>query len=222
MAVTQEGKGLQSGLASVAPVMEPAIEAGAGIAVVVLTILGLADVSPGALAAIATIVIGAGLLMQVADAGTEYARLTAKSDAAPLTGVMFGGGATVGFLAGGVGIVLGILALLGVNAAHLTPAALIVFGGALLLSAGVSAEMNKARIHASSESAAARAMAEQAATAAAGAQALIGLAAIILGILALVPTHATILLLVGLLAVGASLLLTAAATAGAAMGELAA
>jgi uncharacterized membrane protein YkgB len=222
MAVTQEDKGLPSAMTSVGPVMEPAIEAAAGIAVVVLTILGLADVSPGALAAIATIVIGAGLLMQVADAGTEYARLTSRSDAAPLSSAMFGGGAMVSFLAGGVGIVLGILALLGVSPMHLTPAALIVFGGALLLSAGVTAEMNRARIRASNDSAAARAVAEQAATAAAGAQALIGLAAIILGILALVPTHATILVLVGLLAVGASLLLTAAATAGAAMGELAA
>src|SRR5579885_183967 len=38
MAVTQEDKGLPSAMTAVGPVMEPAIEAAAGIAVVVLTI----------------------------------------------------------------------------------------------------------------------------------------------------------------------------------------
>lgn len=217
MAVTQEDKGLPSAMTAVGPVMEPAIEAAAGIAVVVLTILGLADVSPGALAAIATIVIGAGLLMQVADAGTEYARLTSRSDAAPLSGAMFGGGAIVSFLAGGVGIVLGILALLGVSPMHLTPAALIVFGGALILSGGITARMATMASEPAAADPAVQAVFQQASAAAGGAQVLIGLAAMILGILAYVPINAGILLLVGLLAVGAALLMTSATVGGAVM-----
>jgi hypothetical protein len=43
---------------------------------------------------------------------------------------------------------------------------------------------------------------------------MIGIAAIILGILALIPIHDIGLTLVGLLAVGASLLMTAVATGG--------
>lgn len=211
MAVTHEGRGLLTEAGS----MGPLTEAAAGLAVIVLAIIGLANVAPFDLAAIATIVVGAALLLQVANAASEYVWEADKSAVATSGGADFGNAMAGGFMAGGVGIVLGILALLGIGSMLLVAAALIVFGGALLLSAGITAEVSWARIGAEVD--AAHAMARQAATAAGGAQALIGLAVVILGILALLEIHAGALVLVGLLALGASLLLTSAAIAGAAM-----
>jgi hypothetical protein len=48
-----------------------------------------------------------------------------------------------------------------------------------------------------------------------GGQVLIGVAALVLGILALIPIHGEVLTLVGLLAVGASLLMSGTASSGA-------
>lgn len=201
-------------LVTEAATMGPVTEAAAGLVVIVLAILGLASVAPQDLAAIAAIVVGAALLLQVANAAGEYV-LEAGSGVLPAAaGTELGSALAVGFMAGGVGIVLGILALLGVGTAHLVSAALIVFGGTLLLSAGLTAQMSRARIGV--EAGAAQAMTRQAAVVAAGAQALIGLAAAILGILAVLQIEASTLVLIGFLAVGASLLLTSAAIAGAA------
>jgi hypothetical protein len=213
MAVTHHEKAFGMDLASIGPMTE----AGAGLAVMVLAILGLAGVAPAYLAAIATIIVGAALLLQISNTAAEYSWAFGKTGGAMVSAAELGGGMTVGFMAGGVGIVLGILALLGIATAVLLPAALIVFGSTLLLSAGVTAQVSWHRIGMSEADTAVQAMAREAATAASGAQALLGLATLVLGILALTLPGGGALVLVGLLAVGASLLLTSAAVAGAAL-----
>jgi hypothetical protein len=207
MAVTHEGKGLATEVATIGP----AAEAVAGVAIIVLAILALANIAPQSLAAIAAIVTGAALLLQVTDATAEYAAsMTAGTEVVHTSGV--GSGMSVGFLAGGAGIVLGILALLGVGTMHLIAAALIVFGGAWLLGAGVAAETARHRLGAVATDT--MGLVQQAVGAAAGAQALIGLTSIILGILAFMPMPQMVLILVAFLALGGSLLLTGAAAAG--------
>ena len=61
----------------------PLTEGAAGIAVIVLTILALAAISPGILTAIATIVVGVGLFIEATNTGIEYSRvgLTARTGA---------------------------------------------------------------------------------------------------------------------------------------------
>jgi hypothetical protein len=193
----------------------PITEAALGIAVIVLAILGLVNVASGALASIATIVVGVALLLQGVNFAAEYARAMAGPTAGTLEAGEVGGGVTVEFLAGGVGIVLGILSLFGANTYYLLPAALIVFGGALLLAGGVTAQMSTRKLAASQAEATIQSLAHQASAAAAGAQVLIGLAVGILGILALMPMATAVLVLAGLLAVGAALLLSSTATGGA-------
>jgi hypothetical protein len=109
-------------------------EGAAGIAAIVLAILGLAGVSTGVLASITVIVIGVGLLVQGFNTGAEQARATPIANRVP----EFGAEVMVSFIAGVAGIVLGILALIGIRAPDLVPAALIVFGGALLLAGATS------------------------------------------------------------------------------------
>jgi hypothetical protein len=170
-------------------------EGAAGIAVIVLAIIAISGVSVEILASIATIVIGAGLMVQGFNSAAEHAKAmpaeaSAAAGAEPTSDVM------VDFVAGVTGIVLGILALIGVNAAHLVPAALIVFGASLLLSGTLS-------------------FGERGTAAAGGAEVLTGLAAVVLGILSLVLPESWMLVLVGFIAVGATMLMVSASFSGA-------
>lgn len=197
----------------------PFSEAVAALAVIALSILGLIDVVPTVMLGVTTIVVGAGLLLQGTKMAAEYSRILDDETLAGRTQAI-GGGITLEFLAGGSGIVLGILSLYS-HAAQLAPAALIVFGGTLLLGGGVAARIGlpvSTTVGADSPGVDAVTMIiRQSASAAAGAQVLIGVAAVVLGILALAVAHAQTLNLVGLLAVGAGLLMTGVTSASAAV-----
>lgn len=177
-------------------------EGAAGIAVIVLAILALVGVASPALAAIATIVIGVGLMAQGFNTAAENARLPVAA------GTEFDSEVMVDCLAGGAGIVLGILALLGLDAAALLPAALIVFGGALLLSGALALRSPAAILRGSA--------------ATGGMELLMGIAATVLGILSLVMAHTAVLILVGFITLGAALLIVSATFGTALMRVLAA
>lgn len=200
MAMYQTARGVLTEPTAVAPLTEGA----AGIAVIVLTIIGLAAVASASMASIATIVIGAGLLVEAANTAMEYGRVGSGVGEIAEPGADM----TVEFLAGGAGIVLGILALIGINAVHLVPAALIVFGAALLLAGASPTQIGTVTM---GEGMARSVSWRTELAPARGVQMLIGIAAVILGILSLVvmPDNA-VLALVGLLAVGAGLLATSA------------
>src|ERR1041385_689615 len=106
-------------------------EALAAIGAIVLAILGLTEVLPKYMAAIGTIVVGAALFL-------EGSALGIRANAAAGQGVqhnLLGGAAGAEVFGGAVGILLGILALFGVSETVLLPAAVIVFGASLLVSA---------------------------------------------------------------------------------------
>ncbi len=109
-------------------------EGAAGIAVIVLTVIALAGISTGALTSIAAIVIGVGLLVQAFNSAAEEARVTTPDASLGAQGIALAWEVMADCMCGLTGIVLGVLALVGINAAHLLPAAVIVFGGSLLLS----------------------------------------------------------------------------------------
>jgi L-asparaginase II len=108
----------------------------AALATIVLTILGLAHVVPDFLVAIATIAFGAALLLHGSAMIAEYARANVRLGTAATTAPYAGdGGLSAVLLAGVAGVVLGILALLGISTHELTAIAVIAFGAALILSA---------------------------------------------------------------------------------------
>jgi len=189
-------------------------EGAAGIAAIVLAILGLAGVSSGVLASITVIVIGVGLLVQGFNTGAEEARTT------PIVHhrvAEFGAEVMVSFVAGVAGIVLGILALIGIHAPDLVPAALIVFGGALLLAGATSGPMvsNSLMAPGTQQAGEVLSVPYNAPAASRGLQILIGVAGIVLGILSLIFMTTWVLVLVGMLAVGAALLTISATFSGA-------
>ena len=112
-------------------------ELAAGLAVVVLTILGLASVSPTFLVEIATIVFGVGLLLHGSTTLALISRLLGKEAGVDGAAGVASGWAII-LVAGAAGIVLGILALLGVSSLQLVAIAVIAFGAALLISSNAS------------------------------------------------------------------------------------
>jgi hypothetical protein len=200
------------------------VESIGGIGALVLSILGLIGFLPMTMASIAAIAAGGALLIGGGTLASQYARIF--SGARPrLSHSIIGGGMAMESLAGFAGIVLGILALLAIHAEVLLAAAVIVLGCALLLASGAIARLTTLPIRepfGATEQARQiehehyheHLMARDALYAASGSEALIGAGAIVLGILSLSGIAPLPLILVALLAIGASILLAGSSVAG--------
>lgn len=167
------------------------VDAAGGLATIVLAIIGLVGTAPDLMLSIVTIIFGAALLIQGGAMLSEYAQIIFPAGMAASSFDQFGGGSLSAiFLVGAGGIVLGVLALLGIHPAILTAIAVIAFGSALVLSSGSVSNLHSIKrrssaawsgqsVHAGSE-----VLAGEMASGSAGVQAIAGLAAIVLGILA--------------------------------------
>ncbi|TXT48270.1 MAG: hypothetical protein FD139_192 [Methylocystaceae bacterium] len=194
------------------------IDAIGGVATIVLVICGLVGIAPPMMVAIATIVFGVALLIQGGAMLSEYMQVVFPGGVRTASAEQMGGNSlALVFLVGAAGIVLGVLSLLGISAAILTPVAAISYGTALLLSSNAvwrlyvlrraSAQMETAI--GQSQHVGAEMLASEMASGSAGIQALAGLAAIVLGILALAGSPNDLTLnLVALLALGSTIVLT--------------
>jgi len=185
-----------------------------GIATIVLAVVGLAHTAPETMVAIATVIFGAALLIQGGTMLSEYAGIIFPPEATALPSGQFGGGSlSAVFLAGAAGIILGVLALLGIYPGVLTGAAIIAYGAALVLSSNSVWLLHSLKRSAlTAEERASHSgreiLANEMAFGSAGMQALSGLAAMVLGILALAGANTVVLTLVALLALGGTLILT--------------
>ncbi len=185
------------------------IEALGGVAAVVLAIVGLADIAPASMVAIAAIVLGAALFLQGGLVAAEYNEILTKFEGGPYA--EFGGGLGAEALAGISAMVLGILALFGLDAQHLMATAAIVLGAGMVLSSGVASRLNSVKIEISKGSEQAKVAAHEAVSGASLTQIFIGLGAVILGVLALLEISPGVLTLVAMLGLGASTLLSGGA-----------
>jgi hypothetical protein len=194
------------------------VDALGGIATIVLAIIALSGVKPDTLLSIATIVFGAALLIQGGAMLSEFAQIEATPDTAVAAG---GGGISALFLFGIAGIVLGVLALLGLHAAVLTAIAAIAFGVALLVSSSGVWHLLTSRSVAmrfQTHSPMVRAVASEVAAGSAGLQAMAGLTVIVLGLLAVCGIYTGPLTLIALIVAGASILLTGTTLSGTMIG----
>ncbi|MGH7928934.1 MAG: hypothetical protein ACREQV_14190, partial [Candidatus Binatia bacterium] len=163
-----------------------------GIAAVVLSILGLVGVVPFYMAAIAAIAFGVGLMAEGAGATVNSDAARTGNGAMHRSETIGGSGAELlGGLAGGI---LGLLALLSISPMVLLSVASIVFGAALLLGS-----VSTARLRSIGSGSDQHLIAQESIEIAAGAQVLVGLAAIALGILAVVGIVPMTLVLAALL-----------------------
>jgi len=189
------------------------VDAIGGIAAAVVAIVGLTGFHPELMAGVAVVVFGAALLIQGGTLLSEYAVMIPVAPAAAEGG---DGGLSVMFLAGIGGIVLGVLALLGIQMAALTSVAVIAFGASLVLSSSsvrhlfvLQASVRRLGTRSTTEM-----LAGEMASGSAGMQLLTGLAAIVLGILAVSGARSAELTLVALLVLGITLLMTGSTLSG--------
>jgi hypothetical protein len=204
-----------------------AVEAVGGLGVIVLSILGLINLVPATLAAIAAIVFGVAALAQGSAIATEHSQLFSKFGGDTTGSLELGGGMTAEIMAGGAAIVLGVLALLRIAPEVLLPASVIVGGASLMLTAGSVRRLNNMKMAAAEASStdSAQRVLHAATSGAAGSQLLAGVGAIVLGIIALASQPATTLAaaapqswltltLVGLLVLGASIMISGGSLTG--------
>lgn len=190
-----------------------AAEAIGGIGGLILAILGLAGVLSLVLAEVATIAIGASMLVEGGIVGARIRKLLSEVGGGTAATAEVGGGMSVEILGGLGGIVLGILALLGIVPTMLMAASVVVFGSTLLLSAGVTARLNALAFESTGMHETAKRVASEAVTAASAVQVLLGLGAITLGIISLVGVAPLTLVLVGLLVSGSAVTVSGTALA---------
>lgn len=193
------------------------IEAIAGAIAVVLTILALVDVLPQLLLTLAVIAVGAGLLVRGGTVAAEYSSLISAASEGRLSQSQLGAGASAEVVAGAAGVVLGILALLGVAIEVLTSVAVITLGVGVVMNSVTNLRLNDLKIIRAGMRDTAYRVAREAVRVSSGSQLLIGLAAVTLGILALVGLLTTLLNQIAVLALGAGAVLAGTAIGGRAM-----
>jgi hypothetical protein len=193
------------------------VDALGGIATIVLAVIGLSGVRSLDLLSIATIVFGAALLIQGGAMLTEYAQIQATPEASPASA---GGGLGALFGVGVAGIILGVLALLGVHSDILDSVAILAFGGALVVSSSAVWQLLTSRSVSTrfQTGSMLRVVASEVATGSATLQAMAGLAIIILGILAVSGVMTGYLALIALLVAGASIVMTGSTLSGTMLG----
>ncbi len=186
-------------------------EAFIGGGAMILAIIGLAGVQSFYMAAIAVIAVGAALVLEGAVLMAKQAEMATQFETARSERLEAGGGVSAELLGGAAGIVLGILALVGIAPMILLSVALITFGACLLMGATMTSHVRNYAFEPRTEHPALREVAHEATIAASGAQALVALAAILLGILGLVQFVPLTLTLVGMLVLGGAILLNESA-----------
>lgn len=189
-------------------------EAAGSIAVIVLSIIGLAQTTTSAtIVAVTTIVLGAALLAEGGALAGEYSRIATVGTATTMTADNLLSGMSLQVYGGAIALVLGILAILGISTEILCSAALILVGGVLLLTAGTAPQIRQM----SQMSTPVGTMQSVSMSGMTGFQFLNGVAAIVLGILSLAG-HSTesvrSLILVGFLVVGGAMTIGVTAMSG--------
>lgn len=193
-----------------------------GIATIVLAIVALTGTHPEVILPIAVIVFGAALLIQGGTLLSEYDSTMSPAGAAGASPEQFGGvgGLSTLFLVGVAGIVLGILALLGIATSTLCAISAIAFGTALLLSSNAVRHLSMlpTSYRTQAPRAGAELLAGEMASSSASVQMLAGLAAVVLGVLAVAGVNQTVLTLAALIVLGSAIILTGSALTGLIMG----
>lgn len=182
----------------------------AGIATVILTIVGLSGFSPEVMLSIATIAIGIAFLLEAGAVSMRFPpSLAGKGKEFFEEGLSASVAAEV--VGGITGILLGVLSLIGLSRMVLVPVAVIVYGFALVLSSGALLRFNWLLRDEMAESDRRRNVVREAVLTAANFEFLFGLSVVILGIIALSGSmFAVTLNLSALLVLGVSGFLTAA------------
>lgn len=186
-------------------------ESVAGAGAMVLAILALTGIEVTYLGAVATIAMGAALLFEGAAIAAEYSRVFSSLPNDTMSTVEVGGGVTAESVGGIAGVVLGILALLSVAPLTLMSVAVITFGATLVIAAAANYRLKDLSLDGGRLDPRSHRTIRAFVSATAGTQVLVGVGAVVLGIIALQGIAPLTLVMVGLLGLGAAVLLSGTA-----------
>jgi len=182
-----------------------------GAAAIVLTILGLAHVVPVFLVAIALIAAGAAQIIRGVLLIRDYDHALERPNAAVSLAELGGAGVLpLEVLAGGSAIILGILALLQLDPVDLVAIGVIALGSALVLTTNATARIGLFKVSAIYRDERGQRLAGEVMAGTAMLQALSGLTAVVLGIIALAGFSSLVLILIALLNLGGFIVLNGA------------
>ena len=184
----------------------------------VLTLLGLSGIMSELMLPLAVIAVGVAFLLEGLAISARFSTLLAATSSDRMERTEFGVGVTAEFLGGISGAVLGILALVKIAPVILMPAALIVYGITLMLSSGATHRLNAIEVEGSEETTRFKKIAHEAMSVSTALELVLGLGAVVLGILAVLGTYGAALSLAGMLVVSVAGLLTGAAVTSRMMG----
>jgi hypothetical protein len=182
-----------------------------GLVAIILGIVGLAIAAQNAtvpqyLGAVAAIALGVSLVFVGATLVVSYARMAAVArGTSAAEGPMVG--TTVDLFLGGAIVILGILALLKIDAALLIAIQAIVVGVGLLMSSAAAIRLATIEIDASGDNPMARRIAEEIVFATSSVRIIAGIAVTILGIIAVTGVAPITLALVSAIVAGSALVL---------------
>ena len=180
-------------------------------ATVVLAILGLTGLYPAYMIPIAVITTAAALLLKSGGAAARLNRLIQRTGGSVGSRVELESGVSAEMVGGAAGIALGVLALLGFVPATLSAVAIMVFGGVLVLGGGETYRLSQYGAVVGYRNDPQNYVVRISAESSAAGESLVGISAIVLGILSLNGMLPMTLTLIGLLCVGGALLLSGAA-----------
>ncbi|MBV8758457.1 MAG: hypothetical protein JO257_14325 [Deltaproteobacteria bacterium] len=190
------------------------VEVITGLAAVAVTVIGIDGYRPIVMASVATLLLGIALVTQGGAIASRWRAMLRRFESTRFDRAELIGGIGTEVFGGVVGIVIAILALAGVVPHVMIPVATIVYGAALLL--GGAAQPELAILGGKDDSRA------NAVEASGGIMVLVGIAAGVLGILALLDVGPIVeLALIALLCVGGALTFAGGALAARLMGRLA-
>ncbi len=187
------------------------IEAVGGAVGAILAIIGLARTAPTLMLPISCIILGGVLMLQGGFVAAEYNKVLSRFEGVPVAD--FGGALGVEVVTGFSASFLAVVSLFDVAPQYLMGAAAFILGEGLVLSAGVASRLNALKAAGTAE---ARPGAGGTLSGVSYLQILAGLAAMILGVLALANLEAnpTAQSLGAMLFVGAAMLLSGGSTLG--------
>jgi hypothetical protein len=195
---------------------------GGGVVVAVLAILALIGVIPRIMMSIAGIVFGIAMLAEGLGIAGEYRKLGRWLAEARSERVELAGGTGIEVAVGFAAIVLGILALIGVAAATLIPVLVIAGGVGLMIAVGTLHRVNDLKLTSMGASDFGRVLHHESVSGAGIVETFGGLAAVVLGILALVwngttPAGYGLLAEIGLICLGVAVAIGGFAISGRSM-----
>jgi hypothetical protein len=196
-------------------VVGPMTQSVLGLVAVILGIVGLAIAAQNGavseyLGAIAAIALGVSLVFVGATLVVSYARMAAAANPAgtaesPMVGT------TVDLFLGGAIVILGILALLKVDAGLLVAIQAILVGVGLMMSSAAAMRLSSIEIAASGNTPVARRIAEEIVFATSSVRIIAGIAVTILGIVAVTGIAPMTLALIAAIVAGSALVLNSSA-----------